>query len=811
MRARRAGLAALLTVFGYLLGTAAAPLLFSNYSNSTGTAAVVGPVIGVSYAAPLGDTGGSSAPCDNQSAAQGTGQSTPANCPSQTTPDSTSGATSTTPQNGVSQAPDGSTGIDQSSCEANSSSFGWVTCPMFDSIAHFISGAAKDLMQQFLTVQPLQISNGSTHYPIYDTWSAIRLLANTLFVIIFLVLIFAHVLQFNIDAYAIKKMIPKLVAGVILVQFSFVLSSGLVDIGNILGSGVGSLIGSFTQSGLGSANVGQTIIEDLTTGIAAGALASLVFVSTALALPIFLAIAIAAVGFITTLAVRYFLIGLLIVASPLAFAAWVLPNTEVYFSKWLSTFIKLILMYPIIMALLSVAGDVGGLIPVAATPGGAAGIGVAASTSIIKLLVVVACFSAVPATFKWAGGGMGAAYGLISDMTQRGVRGHWNTVSSRVKRERAQLKRLEHADKLQAGLARGEGDYGYLGKIPGKRARNFLAGSAPGLLAASSSDLSVRQSIRSSLVGNHAKDIESLDEAQDSHNLEHALMHYHLGQQAKLAATPEDRARLENQQRTYMTKLRNVGAQSLSELTGNELWREGMMQVLGKHDALKPELSSAIQKTREMAAPGSAAHRQATHELVGFTRQGFSNYGSEPLALGLTPNPAPGQADRAFVLKENVASKLRDLDASKIKSASFSDRNFQVMSSLGTARALPQAKASAELFAAEVGASYLEQNFAYKDRNEMSGQKKLHFLLGMARNDAVFSSGKGQDMKTAVVDQIISDMAKDTNTHATLLSNVWDMAKDDATKRGLSAAEAEREADELFDRLDSSGRLRSYL
>jgi hypothetical protein len=811
MRARRAGLAALLAVFGYFLGTAAAPLLLSNYFEPTGIATVAGPVIDVAYA----DT--SSSQCPDQSTSQAAAPSaqdgtTP--CPDQTAPSTDTGSdgvTNTNPQTGVTQGSDGSTGVNIDSCEAHDSTFGWAACPIFDSITHFISGAAKDLMQQFLQVQPLQISNGTTHYPIYDTWSAIRLLADVLFVLIFLVLIFAHVLQFEVDAYAIKKMIPKLVAGVVLVQFSFVLSSLLIDVGNILGNGVGGLIGSITSSGAGSAGVGSAIIEDLTTGIAAGALASLVVVSTPLALPIFLAIAIAAVGFITTLAVRYFLLGLLIVVSPLAFAAWVLPNTETYFNRWLSTFVKLVLMYPIIMALLSVAGDVGGLIPVATNPGGVAGIGVAASTSIIKLLVVAACFAAVPMTFKWAGGAMGAAYGGITDLTQRGIKGHMNSVNSRVARERSQLKRLERADRIQAGLTRGEGKYSFLGKMPGKG--QFLTGPATTLFAGGSSgDLSVRQSIRSSLVGNHAKDIESLDEAQDSHNLEHALMHYHLGQQAKIEADPGRRRALLEQQATHMSKLRAVNAQSLSELTGNELWREGMMQVLGKHDSLKPELSAAIQRTREMATVGSGAHHAATHELVAFTRQGFSNYGTEPLALGLTPNPAPGQADSAFVLKENVTNKLRDLDASKIKSTSFSDRNFQVMSSLGTARALPQAAASAELFASEVGAGYLRQNFTYKDRNEMSGQKKLHFLLGMARNEAAFGSGtKGEETKAAVVDQIITDMARDTDTHATLLTSVWDMAKKDALDLGLSDAEATRQANELFDRLDASGELRSYL
>ena len=45
---------------------------------------------------------------------------------------------------------------------------------------------------------------------------------------------------------------------------------------------------------------------------------------------------------------RKALIVILIVISPLAFVAFLLPNTEKFFSKWRSTFVGLLMVFPIV-------------------------------------------------------------------------------------------------------------------------------------------------------------------------------------------------------------------------------------------------------------------------------------------------------------------------------------------------------------------------------------------------------------------------------------------------------------------------------
>ncbi len=778
MRAKRAGLAILLAIFGYITSIAATPLLVGSGGEITGVATIARPVIGVAYA----DT--ASAQCsanysgNQQECAKGF-RLFNSNNPNQTA----QAACSSEPQGsqaacqqgfGLAQKNaqtqgavnfTGGTNIDQNKCDAASSTFGWALCPFYDSVANFLSTAARDLLEQFLAVQPLQMSG-----PLFQTWSVVRLLANIFFIIIFLVIIFANILQIDVDAYSIQKMIPKIVGGVVLVQFSYVLSSAIIDVGNILGSGIGALLVGVLHSGATSGSPVQYIVEDLTGAVATGSLAALAYTSgVALAPIIIVLVLIAALGFVVVMAVRYFLIGLLIVASPLALAAWVLPNTEAFFSRWLSTLVKLMLMYPIIMALLSVAADVGALIPNSTGGSTLADIGNSLAASVIKLLVLAACFGAVPATFKWAGGAMSAAYEQIGSLTKMGLNAHWNSSGSQARRSVARNRRLLQGERIADGLA-GTGGGRFterLGRIPGARTRKWLAGPAIKLFSGAPTDKSDRRLAMNAMVKSHGETIEALPSAQDSHNLEHALMAYNLGEQAKML-TGTARKRKLSEREGYLGRLRAANAEEVLDFVGTDLRREAMMNVLSKRNSLKPSLLEAIQKTQTLAkGTGNASVLDTTRrEQAAFMRQSFSAYDKQPVVSGLTSDGH---------LKPNVTKKFSDLDARKI-AGDFSDRNFEVMASIGTAHELTQAQEAAELFSKTVGAGYLQLNFTHGHVAEMSGEKKMQALLMMARSDA-YNSGPGKEMKRVVVKQILDD--NDTG----LLEMVREKAVKDAAEK----------------------------
>lgn len=772
MRARRAGLAALLAAFIYAVSIAAAPLFSQpNMPPVATTGRTGGAVSGVALAAPAASSG---AGAQN---AGGTGAN----------------------QNSVSIDPDGSSGINEDQCTSADAGFGWITCPIFDRITHFLGGAAKDLMQQFLAVQPLQMSG-----PIYQTWAGIRLLANVMFVIIFLVLIFAHVLQFEVDAYAIKTMFPKIVAAVVLVQFSYVLTSLLVDVGNILGAGVGSIIGSVTANG-GAASaqsftgVVGVIISNLTVGLAGTALVALAVVNVALAGPVFIILLIGAIGFVVTLAVRYFLIGLLIVASPLAFAAWVLPNTEAYFGRWLSTFVKLILMYPIIMALLSVAGDVGGLVPVAVNGSGVAGTTTTAiGSTIIRVLAAAAAFAAVPQTFKWAGGAMALAADGVSKGTRALAGAKWNSSGTQVARARAERNRLKVAEKIDSGLHGQEGGYQWMGKIGGKNAfgeklRSGLHSPATLLLAQTApADRSDRQYRLGQIVDDQAKSLSYYTAASNPDNLLNVARWYYAGQrmeQAQRSGNTDAYDKALADQTTFKGALDAEGAFNLTDYTKSDVRREALFKQMAEKDFLKLPL---INEVNEVARGGGRLGADARVDHAAMMRQGSKNVGTEPMLFKRMSNAANFDEIR----KSDAASSIHGLNSSTIRNT-FSNRNFQVAAGIHTNA--QTARQAAELFEEQLGANVLARNFEAGTVDYMATDKRSTVLqMFLAHRDLFSGPGRGGQMRSAVMNQILSNPAG----HTDALNDLRDAIRADA---GDNPADQQAALDSARDWLGLTG------
>lgn len=332
-------------------------------------------------------------------------------------------------------APTPSASDSENKCEANDSAgnFGWLLCPAIDLANSTIQTLVNQVIIPELTISPLTAGNGDE----YRVWGSIRTLADVLFVLIFMVIIFANTLQFELNAYTIKKVIPKLVAAAILVQFSFIISAIIIDIGNILGQGIASLVnvvvthpnatpphGSAANPllyGLGAA---------FDTALLIGAVATIGVPTIVLAV---LSGLISVIGVVFTLVARQLIIIMLVVLSPLAFAAFVLPNTDRYFSMWLKMFIRISLMYPLIILLLNVA---------------AIGQNASTGTSLAALLAIIfpiIAFFMIPMTFKWAGSAMSLAAdrinrvssGVNSSGAMKGLRTNARERQQRINQNRA--------------------------------------------------------------------------------------------------------------------------------------------------------------------------------------------------------------------------------------------------------------------------------------------------------------------------------------------------------------------------------------
>lgn len=300
---------------------------------------------------------------------------------------------------------------DKTSCALEG--VGWFVCPIAGFLGMMTDGLFG-VLTTLLSFTPVQ-ENEAT----YDTWQAMRNIANAAFVIAFLIIIFSQLTGAGITNYGIKKMVPRLIAAAILVNVSFFICQIAVDLSNILGYSLQSLMTNAAKTASGESN-SLDVWGEIVGWILAGAAGTLTIGGTVLAitaaggwipalallLPVLVTVLFAVLTVVLVLAARQALIIILIVISPLAFVAYLLPNTEDWFHKWRKLFITLLLMFPIISVIF------GGSQLAAAV--------IRAGTNnpliyILSLAVQVIPFFLVPIIMKTAGGLLNRFGGIVNN------------------------------------------------------------------------------------------------------------------------------------------------------------------------------------------------------------------------------------------------------------------------------------------------------------------------------------------------------------------------------------------------------------
>ena len=253
------------------------------------------------------------------------------------------------PAEGDGEEPKNSCGID--------GGLGWLICPVMTFVAN-INDAAYGAISGFLDIKPAILSSGDNSGA-KQGWDFFRNIANAIFAVIFLWIIFSQISNVGVSNYGIKKILPRLIIGALLVNLSYYLCQIFVDLSNILGhtlkdaleAGAGGIGTESEAAGWGSA-IAATIVG--VGGVAA-------FAALAIGIPTLAAGFLAIMTVFIILVVRQASIILLISMSPIAFAAWLLPNTEDLFKKWMKMFRGLLLVFPII-SLLYGAGKLAGAV-----------------------------------------------------------------------------------------------------------------------------------------------------------------------------------------------------------------------------------------------------------------------------------------------------------------------------------------------------------------------------------------------------------------------------------------------------------------
>lgn len=247
-----------------------------------------------------------------------------------------------------------------------------ILCPIANGLFNAMQEIVQYTSDLLLKVDPL-LPNGqlpaNAEAPggaLYFSWRIFRDFANVALVIAILFVIFSQATSVGLNAYGIKKMLPKILIAAIMINISYFVCAVLVDIFNILGKTIGDTFESALSVGVTRGEAIGIIFSNITDslgGIGGSALILAVFLIMILAFLVMLLLSLFALFFVVA---RQIFIVFLILVSPLAFAAWILPNTEKSFARWWSVFIKLLAIYPIVtfmnvitlVLLLAVAGVV---------------------------------------------------------------------------------------------------------------------------------------------------------------------------------------------------------------------------------------------------------------------------------------------------------------------------------------------------------------------------------------------------------------------------------------------------------------------
>ena len=268
----------------------------------------------------------------------------------------------------------GTSGDNGPTCYDRAASLGWILCPIIEQVADAIQYIDEQIIMPFLELDVgLFASNNATH----NVWSKIRDMANIGFIIFFIFVIFSQLTGVGIDNYGIKKVLPKLIVGAILINLSYVICQLSVDLSNILGYGIKSIfeglapdIDSITVAQEGATGTGSTHTVAgtfvLLIGIVAAiTTAAILALGPHILIPVFMgliSVIIAIIFCFILLAVRKAFAVLLVIVSPLAFMCYILPNTKSLFDKWFSAFKAMLLAFPICSAMIYGGQFVGSLL-----------------------------------------------------------------------------------------------------------------------------------------------------------------------------------------------------------------------------------------------------------------------------------------------------------------------------------------------------------------------------------------------------------------------------------------------------------------
>lgn len=305
---------------------------------------------------------------------------------------------------------DGGTRTEDTTCEGEGGALSWFLCPvlkMLDSGIEFLT----DGVERLLEVDEDKYNNES----LVTTWRALRNIALLILVPMMLLMVIGTALEFGpFDAYTVKKALPRMMLAVLFITLSLFITQFFINISNVVGRGIEGLVLSATDSPKSLSDLYSAAGGSLFTLAAGGAIAGVVLTGTidvaigligSLAFVTFVALLI---GYVI-LVLRELLILVLMLVAPLAILVWIFPDNDKLWKIWKTTFIALLMMFPLIMLLIA-SGKVFASVISDTEP--------SVTAFFFKIIAYIAPFFFIPATFKYGLGVFGNLAGVVNDRSR---------------------------------------------------------------------------------------------------------------------------------------------------------------------------------------------------------------------------------------------------------------------------------------------------------------------------------------------------------------------------------------------------------
>lgn len=341
---------------------------------------------------------------------------------------------------------------------------GWLVCP----ITNYLAGGMDTIftiLTNFLQVRPAQTTADNA---LYRAWSFMRTFANVAFVIAFLIIIYSQLTSMGVSNYGIKKLLPRLIIAAVLVNVSYWICAVAIDVSNILGYSVQDLFIYIRNHLVGNegntwGNISWTSLSGVILGgsATAAAIGGVVVTFTGagvgvvyLLLPVLVGVLTAALVAIIILAARQAIITVMVVLAPLAFVAYLLPNTEKYFGKWREIFMTMLLIFPIFSVVFGGSQLAGVLI-------------IENSTSVVTVLfgmaVQVAPVVVTPLLIRFSGSLLGRIAQMVNNPNKGLIDRTRNFSKDRMANHQAQrMKRFSEAQQKRIASGRKPSAYSRL-------------------------------------------------------------------------------------------------------------------------------------------------------------------------------------------------------------------------------------------------------------------------------------------------------------------------------------------------------------